>query len=128
MDETGCYPSSDRAQGGMLEIPVTTMPWFKVPIHLSYVMYLATYSRMIAKAYFCNAMRFCWINRVQPSLLLHPLDFLGCDDESSLSFFPGMNLKADVKIDVARNVLGWMSGKFQCVTMLEHAEAIYRVA
>jgi peptidoglycan-N-acetylglucosamine deacetylase len=120
--------SRNRDAGDLLEIPVTTMPWFKVPIHLSYVMYLATYSKMIAKSYFYNAMRFCWINRVQPSLLLHPLDFLGCDDESDLSFFPGMSLKADNKLDVAKDVLGWMSRKYQCVTMLEHAEAIGRAA
>ncbi len=59
----------------LLEIPVTTMPWLKIPIHLSYVMYLACYSRWGAENYFRNAMRFCRLNRVEPSLLLHPLDF-----------------------------------------------------
>lgn len=121
-------PALKRNAGDILEIPVTTMPWFKVPIHLSYVMYLATYSEIMAKSYFYNAMRFCWINRVQPSLLLHPLDFLGRDDEADLSFFPGMSLKAATKVKVAKDVLGWMSCKYQCVTMLEHAEAIGRAA
>jgi hypothetical protein len=128
MEGAGYVPSLDRENGEIIEIPVTTLPWFKVPIHLSYVMYLATYSKMIAKAYFYNAMWFCRINRVQPSLLLHPLDFLGCDDESSLSFFPGMSLMAETKVKVARDVLQWMSRKFRCVTMLEHAEAICRSA
>jgi hypothetical protein len=128
MEGTKCIPTRDRNAGEMIEIPVTTMPWFKVPIHLSYVMYLATYSKTIAKAYFYNAMRFCWINRVQPSLLLHPLDFLGHDDESALSFFPGMNLKSDVKLSLAGDVLRWTNRHFECVTMLEHAEAIGRSA
>lgn len=126
MEGTKCIPTRDRNAGEMLEIPVTTMPWFKVPIHLSYVMYLATYSKTIAKSYFYNVMRFCWINRVQPSLLLHPLDFLGHDDESALSFFPGMSLKSDVKLSLARDVLRWMNRRFECVTMLEHAESIGR--
>lgn len=124
MNGPRCIPTRDPGLGAILEIPVTTMPWFKVPIHLSYVMYLATYSKTIAKSYFYNAMRFCWLNRVQPSLLLHPLDFLGNDDETELSFFPGMNLGSNIKLDVARDVLGWMSRQFECVTMLEHAESI----
>lgn len=128
MSETKCVPTRDPGLGEILEIPVTTMPWLKVPIHLSYVMYLATYSKTIAKSYFYNAMRFCWLNRVQPSLLLHPLDFLGNDDETALSFFPGMNLGSHIKLDVARDVLGWMSRRFECVTMMEHAESICRSA
>ena len=110
----------------LVEIPVTTMPWFKVPIHLSYVMYLATFSRVVAETYFYQAMNFCWINRVQPSLLLHPLDFMGCDDEQGLSFFPGMSTASARKTELARNLLGWMSKKFNCVTMRKHASLLAR--
>jgi len=105
----------------LLEIPVTTMPWFKVPIHLSYVMYLATFSRVIAENYFRNAMRFCWLNRVQPSLLLHPLDFMGRDDDTQLAFFPGMNVEGSFKREIAQKLLGWMNESFECVTMDAHA-------
>jgi len=48
----------------MIEIPVTTMPWVRVPIHFSYNMYLATFSKLIAKTYFQSAITFCWINRI----------------------------------------------------------------
>ncbi len=105
----------------LLEIPVTTMPWFKVPIHLSYVMYLATFSRVIAENYFRNAMRFCSLNRVQPSLLLHPLDFMGRDDDTQLAFFPGMNVEGAFKREIAMKLLGWMKDSFECVTMDAHA-------
>ncbi len=108
----------------LVEMPVTTMPWFKVPIHLSYVMYLATFSRFAAASYFYAALNFCWLNRVQPSLLLHPLDFMGCDDEADLSFFPGMASKAESKMQLARELLGWMSSKFECLTMKEHVKRI----
>jgi hypothetical protein len=66
-------------------------------------------------------MRFCRLNRVEPSLLLHPLDFLGAEDESQLSFFPGMQLSAECKMRLGRTLLGWMAQNFQCVTMLEHS-------
>jgi len=109
------------ADRSLIEIPVTTMPWLKVPIHLSYIMYLATFSQMIAANYFFSAMIFCWSNGVQPSLLLHPLDFMGCDDEKDLAFFPGMSAKSDAKVHLARKTLGWMSKSFECVTMQQHA-------
>jgi hypothetical protein len=108
----------------LIEIPVTTMPWFKVPIHLSYVMYLAGYSPLLAKMYFKSAMYFCWVNRVQPSLLLHPLDFMGCDDDQDLAFFPGMSMKSKPKLQLASELLNWMSRKFECVTMEEHAAVL----
>lgn len=110
----------------LLEIPVTTMPWFKVPIHLSYVMYLATYSRALAETYFCNAMRFCWLNRVQPSLLLHPLDFMGRDDDTDLAFFPGMSVEGSFKRNLALKLLKWMNNNFDCVTMSDHASQLAR--
>jgi len=110
--------------GSLVEVPVTTMPWFKVPIHLSYVMYLATFSRSVAAFYFYSALNFCWLNRVQPSLLLHPLDFMGSDDETGLSFFPGMSSNAATKVQLARELLGWMSRKFECLTMQEHVKRI----
>lgn len=110
--------------GDLIEIPVTTMPWSKVPIHLSYVMYLACYSPWVAKAYFKQALRFCWINGVEPSLLLHPLDFFGQDDDADLAFFPGMSMARRPKLALARDLLGWMAGAFRCVPMLQHVEAV----
>ena len=98
------------------------MPWFKVPIHLSYIMYLACYSPFVAESYFHTAMRLCKLHGIEPSLLLHPLDFMGSDDDSQLSFFPGMSLTGAYKRDLAEKLLGWMSRQFQCVTMQTHAQ------
>ncbi len=108
----------------LIEIPVTTMPWAKVPIHLSYIMFLAEKSKLLAKTYFKTAMRWCQMNRIEPSLLLHPLDFWGGDDEADLAFFPAMGSTTQVKCALAKELLGWMSTRFQCVTMQQHAEAI----
>ena len=107
--------------GRLLEIPVTTMPIFKVPIHASYVMYLATYSKTIAKIYFWTALKMCRLMGVQPSILLHPLDFLGAEDDGDLSFFPGMNQPAQNKIDLLSDCMEMMTGQFNVVTMRKHA-------
>ena len=67
------------AAGELIEIPVTTMPVAKLPMHVSYVLYLSTFSPALALAYFRTALAMCQMTGTQPSLLLHPLDFLGCD-------------------------------------------------
>jgi hypothetical protein len=106
----------------LIEIPVTTMPVFRVPIHLSYVLYLARFSRHLAVSYFRWALRLCRLFRVQPSILLHPLDFLGQEDDQDLSFFPAMDLTRQYKLDVAAKVFADLIRHFEVVTMREHAQ------
>ncbi len=105
----------------LVEIPVTTMPVFKVPIHLSYLMYLGQISQTLAIAWFRTAMAMCRLHRIQPSLLLHPLDFLGADDDQDLAFFPAMGLERDRKLALAAAVLNVFQSQFDVVPMLEHA-------
>jgi len=77
------------SHGRLLEIPVTTMPLFKVPIHVSYLLYLYQHSPSLAKFYLRLSMWMCRIFRVAPSMLLHPLDFLGATtNRISLSSLP----------------------------------------
>ncbi len=111
-------------QGSILEIPVTTMPIVKAPIHGSYVLYLAGYSKALAKAYFWMAMKLCRLFKVEPSLLLHPLDFLGCDDEPELSFFPAMNQQSADKIEIMSECIKMLARNFEPVTMEQHARSV----
>lgn len=112
------------ARNNLPEIPVTTMPFFKVPIHGSYIMYLATYSKLLAKTYFRFAMMMCRMAGVEPSFLLHPLDFLGQEDDPDLGFFPGMNQPAQDKIELLSDCFEIMQKHFNCVTMEQHADAL----
>ncbi|MET0753779.1 MAG: polysaccharide deacetylase family protein, partial [Pyrinomonadaceae bacterium] len=43
----------------LVEIPVTTLPVFKTPIHPSYVIYLSTFSKTLARAYWKTAVEMC---------------------------------------------------------------------
>jgi peptidoglycan/xylan/chitin deacetylase (PgdA/CDA1 family) len=115
------WPGQSRP---LLEIPVTTMPIFKLPIHVSYLLYLGQYSRVLAATYFRFALGLCRVVRVEPSILLHPLDFLGADDETDLAFFPAMNLHSSEKIAIVMGVLDRLAAQFRVVPMREHAAAV----
>ena len=108
----------------IVEIPVTTVPVFRVPMHLSYVLYLAGPSPEAAFRYFASALRICALRGVQPSLLLHPLDFLGVDDVDSLQFFPGMSLTGARKRETVLRCLQLFAERFQVVPLREHAAAV----
>lgn len=116
----------DLGDEKLLEIPVTTMPLFRVPFHLSYVMYLAKRSEWLANRYFGTALRLCQLFRVEPSILLHPLDFLGSEDDRELSFFPAMDIPYSKKERVLRNVFATLRCRFNVVTMARHAEECQR--
>lgn len=109
------------AEGTLLEIPVTTLPFFRVPIHLSYVLYLSVFSPLLARAYFEVALRLCRLVRVEPSILLHPLDFLGAEDVPSLGFFPAMRLSAAEKLERVEHCLERMQALFDVRSLGEHA-------
>jgi hypothetical protein len=108
----------------LLEIPVTTVPGIKTPFHLSYLLYLATFSPAAARAYFATALRLCRLARVEPSFLLHPLDFLGRDDAPELAFFPAMNRDGAWKTARSREFLRLLARSHRVVTMEDHADAI----
>ncbi len=107
--------------GGLLEIPVTTMPVLRVPFHLSYLVYLAGYSRTAFRAHLRLALALCRLRGVQPSFLLHPLDFLGGDRVKELSFFPGMAMPTERKLELFDEAIGILGSAFRLVTMEEHA-------
>ncbi len=111
--------------GSLIEIPVTTMPWIKIPIHVSYLLYLSVFSPLLAMLYFRMAIAMCKLTGVQLSLLLHPLDFMGGDDNlPEMAFFPAMNLPAARKLKFMRQIFQILNDHFTIVTMQQHAEAI----
>ena len=108
----------------LLEIPVTTMPWFKVPMHVSYLLYLDQFSRPLAMTYWRMALTLCRLSGVAPSLLLHPLDFLGRDDDRDLDFFPAMRSPSARKVELVGKVIDEMAKHYQIVPMREHAASL----
>lgn len=109
--------------GGLLEIPVTTMPFARTPIHLTYLHYLAGYSQRAAKLYFAQALWLCGMTGVEPSILLHPLDFLGEEDAPELASFPAMNQPTVKKVAFVEWVIDRLRRSFDIVSISAHAAA-----
>jgi hypothetical protein len=114
--------------GTLIEIPVTTLPFLKLPIHVSYLLGLSVLSPRLALRYLAVALKLCKLTGVQPSLVLHPTDFLGCEDTSALSFFPAMSLPRAQKLALVSEVLRRFSTQFTVSTVRQHAEAATREA
>ncbi len=114
----------DLSGEALIEIPVTTLPILKIPIHVSYLQYLASFSEVLAEGYWSMAMRLCLATGVGPSLLLHPLDFLGSEDVSTLSFFPAMKVPRERKLARVGSYLEVMARRFEILPMRAHADSV----
>ena len=108
----------------LFELPVTTMPIFKVPIHASYVLFLSNFSNALAKFYFNFALSLCRLTGTEPSILLHPLDFIGEDDTTALSFFPAMRMQSSKKIAVMSDMFDALNKRYEVVPMMDHIQKI----
>lgn len=110
----------------LIEIPVTTLPVFKTPIHVSYLFYLSTFSKTAAKIYWKTAVEMCRISKTPLSLLLHPLDFMSGEDAPELKFFPAMDLAVGKKMEFLSEILEIFSQSFNIKNMLQHAQEAKR--
>lgn len=104
----------------LVEVPVSTMPIFRLPIHLSYLFYLKGYSERLALFYFEVVLLMCRLTGLEPSILLHSLDFLGGDDTRRLAFFPAMRMNGREKVAFSMKILRRLVTEFRIVTMREH--------
>ncbi|WP_445185048.1 polysaccharide deacetylase family protein [Pseudonocardia sp. Cha107L01] len=108
----------------LLELPVTTMPLARVPMHVSYLIHLHGTSPRLARAFFRTALAACRLRGVGPSLLLHPLDLLDARHAPGLEFFPGMAMRAEEKARVLDWALTTLSAQFDVVGTGEHVRRI----
>ncbi len=111
-------------ESSIVEIPVTTFPLVKTPIHASYIIYLATFSKIAAIAYWKAALQACKFSNVQPSILLHPLDFMTGADVPELKFFPGMSMPLAKKLDLLGRIIGFFTDQFEVEPMVEHSRRV----
>jgi len=110
--------------GSVLEIPVTTVPFLRVPFHPSYVLWLSRRSERLALRYLRLGLRMCRLSGVEPSVLLHPLDFLDELEAPGLSFFPGMDVPRERKARIVGLYLDQLQEHFDVVPLSEHAARI----
>lgn len=102
-------------------MPVTVMPLLRTPFHFSYLHYAAEKSALIARCYLRTSLMLCRWNRIEPSMLMHPLDFIGGDEEPELAFFPGMKHSGATKRRRLQGYLADIGRKFSLQTQGEAA-------
>jgi hypothetical protein len=105
----------------LLEMPVSTLPGLRVPIHISYLLALSVHSEALARRYFAGALRACRLAGVEPSILMHPLDVLSGDEVPNLRFFPGMEIPTAVKLRRVASYLDLLTRAFRVVPVGDHA-------
>jgi len=108
----------------ILEIPVTTIPIFKTPFHLSYLIYLSRFSYILMVFYLNLAIQMCRMTGTTPSFLLHPLDLIGGDLIRDLAFFPGMDLSSNQKFKIFQKVINIFQKSFTLTSLNHHAKSI----
>jgi hypothetical protein len=87
-------------------------------------LYLSTFSPLLANLYWKTALAMCRLTGIEPSLLLHPLDFMTGEDAPELKFFPGMDLPLERKLELLGRFLDVYTSKFDVVNMRRHADAL----
>lgn len=110
----------------IMEIPVTTMPVFKFPFHMSYLMYLSNISMGLMKLYLNIAILLCKLTGTSISFLLHPLDIIGGDQIKQLAFFPGMNICSERKAKVFRTVILILKRSYRIGNMSDYYKIILK--
>jgi hypothetical protein len=106
----------------LAELPVTTMPLLRVPVHGAYVLLLHAISPRLARAYFTTAIRLCRSLGVGPSLLIHPTDVLGGAEAPGMEFFPGMAVPTARKVALLDWMLATLCHHFDVVGTGQHVE------
>lgn len=115
-------------EGSLLEIPVTTMPGVRAPIHATYLQWLGQFSNRAARMYFDAGMKLCRVTETAPSVLLHPTDFLGSDDPISSSFLPAMGATREEKLGLLDQVMRKFRSEFEVMPLGHYAERIDELA
>lgn len=113
-----------RSEKKLLEIPVTTIPVFKIPFHQSYLIYISNISNGLMKMYLRFSIFMCKLTKTSPSYLLHPLDLIGSHEAPELKFFPGMNVQSEKKIKIFEYALSRLKKSFELLPMGKFAEQL----
>ncbi len=115
-----------KSGNGILEIPITTVPIFRIPFHMSYLIYISLFSKSLMKVYLYFAIFMCKITRTPINFLLHPLDIIGGDKIKELNFFPGMKTDSSKKVLIFKEVIRILMKYFDLVDMDAYISTILK--
>ena len=108
----------------LLEIPVSTMPFFRTPFHMTWLIYLNSFSQRLTRLYLDSVIHSCRLTNTDLSFLLHPLDIIGKDQVPELAYFPGMEAASQTKSDFFRATITKIKNHFELSSLEEHARQV----
>ncbi len=112
-------PKPGNLNGSPAEIPITTMPLLRLPVHGSYLIALASKSPNLAMAYLRTFDRLAHAAQLDVSFLIHPTDILDKVEAPQIGFFPGMAMGSSRKLELLRFVLNTLMGGRRAVRIAE---------
>lgn len=107
---------------GVWELPVTTVPVFRVPMHPSFLQVPALVSGRLAGMWLGAGLGLCRWREIPPSMLFHPTDVLGAEDVDAPGFIPGVRRPVAEKLALCRAWLGRLVSRHEVLTLRELAE------
>lgn len=114
----------DLGGNGLMELPTTTMPVFRIPIHGTYLHFLADVSEGLAMTYARMALGLCRLTGTPPVFLLHASDFIGCDDVQNPSVIPGMKRTGEQKAAFMDRLFALLVRHYRVVDMQQLAQSL----
>ncbi len=111
-------------EGTLLEIPVTTFPFLRLPVHMTYIHFIADQSETLAAHYFRLAVRTCSTRNIPFSFLLHASDFIGRNDIMCPRFLPGMKRVHEEKLKRMRATIQTLGEYFDLCSAGVFADSI----
>ncbi len=114
----------DLPGGPLVEVPVTTLPGLRVPLHGTYLQYLADWSGSAARLYAGAAVSLCRRTGVDPHYLLHATDFIGSDDGFACTFLPGMRRPWQAKVALLSVLVRRLQDNFALMPIKDYVEQL----
>lgn len=112
------------AGGALVEVPVTTLPGLRLPLHGTYLQHLADHSPAAARAYATCALALCRHTSTDVHFLLHGTDFIGADDALDTGFLPGMRRPWRAKVALLDVVVERLRAHFELTTMGDYVDGL----
>ena len=107
----------------LIEVPVTVMPYTRLPLHASHLLPLASRAPRAAERYLELALAVCARSGIGPALVLHPTDLLDPAESPALRRFPNMAIPADFKLAFVERWLELVEARFALGTVAAQAAA-----